>query len=326
SRLEKWPEARRTQLAAFFSRIAYKKTEEWKEEIVYLDPTAEGPLNAVLPDGTPVTIPAGGDPRLAFADWLLAPRNPWFALNIVNRIWFWTMGHGVIHEADDIRPDNPAACPELLAGLQEELIKSHYDLRQIYRLVLNSRTYQQSSIPHDDAKDPAVQFAHYTVRRLDAEVLIDALDWLGGEGESYSSPIPEPFTYIPKDHRTIGLADGSITSSFLQTFGRPSRDTGLESERNNQPSDEQRLYLLNSTDIMKCIQTSPRLRAAFTKGRGNQATALRNIYLTILSRYPTPEEITAAQQYAQGQGAQPRDAVIDLAWALINSTEFLYRH
>jgi len=325
TRLEGWPEARRAEMAAFFSRVAYKKTLEWKEEIIYLNPAAEGPLQATLPDGAAVTIPAGGDPREAFADWLTQPGNPWFARNIVNRLWAWTMGRGMVHEADDIRLDNPPACPELLAYLEGELVKSKYDLRHVFRLILNSRTYQQSSIPHGDEKAGA-EFARYTVRRLDAEVLIDALCRLGGEGESYSSPIPEPFTYIPKEHRTIALADGSITSPFLAMFGRPARDTGLESERNNEPSDAQRLYLLNSTDIQQRITRSPLLRDVVFAARKDRTKLLPGLYLAILSRYPTKDETAAAVNYLQTPGLQPQQGIGDLAWALVNSPEFLYRH
>ncbi|MBN2448139.1 MAG: DUF1553 domain-containing protein, partial [Phycisphaerae bacterium] len=232
TRIEQWPEERQQNLAAFFSRVAYKPTAEWKEEIVYLDPAPSGALDAILPDGRRVQIPAGADPRRIFADWLIADENPWFARNIVNRIWSWLMGRGIIDEPDDIRPDNPPVNPELLAYLQDELVKSGYDLRHIYRLILNSRTYQQSSIPRSDDPDAEALFAYYPVRRLDAEVLVDALSIIFGDGEEYSSAIPEPFTYIPEHERTIMLADGSISSQFLEMFGRPSRDTGLESERN----------------------------------------------------------------------------------------------
>lgn len=332
-RAERWPKSRLDGMAAFFSRVAYKKTLEWKEEIVYLNPDANKPVKAVFPDGKSVTIPATVDPRQVFADWLVSPSNNAFARNIVNRLWAWTMGHGIIHEPDDIRPDNPPACPELLACLENELVKSRYDLRHILRLILNSRVYQQSSIPNpltDGAKMSAspnrLAFARYTVRQLDAEVLIDALCWIGGEGESYVSPIPEPYTFIPRDQRTIALADGSITSSFLTTFGRPSRDTGLLSERGSQPTDTQRLYMLNSSDIQRRIERSPRLQMAANAGRRNPANAIRMTYLTILSRYPTQDEERIALRYYRTAGVQPRQAASDLAWALINSKEFLCRH
>jgi len=326
TRFDRWPKARQDAMSVFFSKVAYKKTDEWKEEIVYLNPEARKPLKTTFPDGTAVTIPYDADPRQVFADWLLAPNNKWFSRNIVNRIWAWTMGHGIIHEPDDIRPDNPPASPELLVCLEKELVKSNYDLKHIYRLILNSRTYQQSSIPNNDTANAKIQFAHYTVRQIDAEVLIDALDWIGGTTENYSSPIPEPYTFIPKDQRTIALADGSITSSFLTTFGRPSRDTGLWSERNNQPNDTQRLYMLNSSDIQRRIERSPRLRPIFSSVWRNQSAAIGKIYLVMLSRYPTPDETSAAEKYFRTKGLQPRQAAIDLAWSLVNSKEFLYRH
>ena len=325
-RLERLPKVQQDNMAAIFSKVAYKKTDEWKEEIVYLNPESTKPLKAIFPDGSTVNIPGDADPRDVFAKWLISPSNKWFARNIVNRMWAWTMGHGIINEPDDIRPDNPPASPELLACLEKELVKSNYDLRHIYRLILNSRTYQQSSVPHGDTSNPNLAFAYYTVRQLDAEVLIDALCWIGGDGESYSSPIPEPYTFIPKDQRTIALADGSITSSFLMTFGRPARDTGLESERNNQPSDTQRLYLLNSGEMQRRIDRSPRLQAVVRLGGSAVPAMIQRIYLIVLSRYPTDDELTVAKTYFSTKGLQVNQAAGDLAWALINSKEFLYRH
>lgn len=326
ARMESWPEARRSNMAVFFSRIAYKKTAEWKEEVVCLNPAPAEALKAVLPDGVTVQIPPDKDPREVFADWLIAPENPWFARNIVNRIWAWLLGRGIIHEPDDIRPDNPPVNPKLLAYLEKELATAHYDLRHIYRTILNSRTYQQSSIPRSEHPDAEALFAHYLVRRLDAEVLIDALCRIFGGGEGYSSLIPEPFTFIPDHQRTIALADGSITSQFLEMFGRPARDTGLESERNNLPTDAQRLHLLNSTHIQHKIERSGRLRNLIQTSRRNRRHVIRAIYVSILSRDPTEAELAAAEEYARTGGLSPQQAAGDLAWALINTKEFLYRH
>jgi hypothetical protein len=326
-RLERWPEARRAQMASFFSRVAYKKTDEWKEEIVLLDPSVYAPLNVVFPDGSKASIPAGADPRKTFADWLIAPKNRWFSQNIVNRIWGWTMGRGIINEVDDVRPDNPPASPETLACLERELVKSNYDLRHIYRLIFNSQTYQQSSIPHaNDETKPKAQFAHYMERQLDAEVLLDALNWIGGQGEGYTSPIPEPYTFIPKSRRTITLADASITSPFLTIFGRPSRDFGLTSERANQPTDTQRLYLLNSSDVLHKIERSELLQDVRTNAKDDKSAVTRGIYTIVLSRYPTAAESEVADKYFKTSGLSLKQASNDLAWALINSKEFLYRH
>jgi len=331
-RAEKWQKERLAGLAALFSQVGYKRTLEWKEEIVYFDPTkaakdaAPGaPSAAVFPDGTPAALSADRDPREVFADWLIAPKNPWFARNIVNRVWCWLMGRGIIHEPDDIRPDNPPSNPELLALLEHELVASKYDLRHLYRLMLNSKTYQLSSIPRSKHPDAEASFAFYPIRRLDAEVLIDALNQMTGTKEEYSSAIPEPFTWIPEDQRSIALPDGSITSSFLEMFGRPPRDTGLESERNNNPTPDQRLHLLNSSHIRRKISESKTLAPLIAGARGQRAAATE-LYLTILSRFPTEEELAIVKAYAESGEARGPEALTDLAWALINSTEFLYRH
>lgn len=386
ARAEKWPQARLSGMAAFFSQMSYKPTAEWKEEIVFYDPykgavpagsaasnpTPTAPAAPVFPDGTSAQLVTGKDPRVVFADWLIDAKSPWFARNIVNRVWSWLLGRGIVHEPDDMRPDNPPSNPELLAYLEQELVASRYDLKHVYRLILNSATYQLSSIAKSQKPEAAANLARYPLRRLEAEVLIDALCQITGTTEQYISAIPEPFTYIPESHRSIALPDGSITSSFLEQFGRPSRDSGLEAERNNRFTADQRLHLLNSSHIRAKIEQSPKLKsllpesktepdpkqqprgAARAKTEPNpkqqtaaqarakaeqlarqqaaaQAASTQNeivtaYYLLILSRFPTEEELKLVAAHSPPRVGKLRDGPTDLAWTLINSTEFLYRH
>jgi len=314
-------------MAPFFSQIDYRSTGEWKEEIVAFDfhkaigeSGAGAPLTAVFPDGAKVRLSPDKDPREVFADWLLGPKNPWFARNIVNRIWHWLLGRGIIHEPDDIRPDNPPANPELLAFLEQELVAGRYDLKRVYRLILNSTTYQLSWIAATEDPRAAAHFAYYPLRPLEAEVLIDAICQITGTGEQYSSQIPEPFTFIPENQRSIALADASISSAFLETFGRSPRDTGLESERNTRTTASQRLHLLNSSHIRRKIEQSPKL-GAILKSKGDPTQTARQLYLAILSRPPTEDELKAVAEYTGGRGP-----LSDLAWVLINSAEFFHRH
>lgn len=326
-RMTSWPEDRREDLATFFRRVGFKRTAEWKEEIVYFDMSSEATRRAVLPDGVVAPIPPERDPREVFADWLISPKNPWFARCAVNRIWFWLMGRGIVHEADDIRPGNPPSHPKLLALLEKELVRSGYDVKHVLRLILNSSTYQLSSIPRGTEAPDADLFACYALRRLDAEVLIDALCQISGTTEEYSSQIPEPFTWIPPRMRSIALPDGSITSSFLEMFGRPSRDTGTLSERNNQPTAAQRLHLLNSSHIREKIERGPGLRLFQRRAWRDPRKAADALYLTILSRRPTPEELKTLKAHADSQkGQRGANAFVDMVWALVNQPEFLYRH
>ena len=325
-RAENWEKERLSGMAGFFSQVGYKSTGEWKEEIVYFDPNrASTGLKAVFPNGKAAKLSPDKDPREVFADWLIDPKNPSFTRNIANRVWSWLLGRGIIHEPDDIRPENPPSNPKLLAYLEKELITAKYDMKHIYRLILNSDTYQLSSIPRTDKPEGEANFSYYPLRRLEAEVLIDALNQITGTTEKYSSEIPEPFTFVPAQQRSIALADGSITSSFLEMFGRPPRDTGLESERNSRPTAAQSLHMLNSSHIQRKIEQGRKLRNLM-QAKGNMRQLATRFYLAILSRFPTNEEVKIVEEYSKSNRGNKRVVAIDLTWALINSAEFLYRH
>jgi hypothetical protein len=353
ARAASWPTNELSALAAFFSQIGYKPTREWKEEHVFWDPfntsalatnsgahvlsaprTNLAPQVAILPDGTRVKLSPNRDPREVFADWLMVPKNPWFTRNIANRLWAWLLGRGIIHEPDDIRGDNPPSNPGLLAYLEKELVAGRYDLRRLYRLILNSKTYQLSSKPRSTAPQAEANFASYSLRRLEAEVLIDAINEITGASDLYTSAIPEPFTYIPADQPAVALADGSITSPFLALFGRSARATGMEDERVNKMLPSQWLHLLNSSHIQRKLDQGPKLKAIWDSGRP-PPEIVEELYLTILSRFPTPEEVKLVEAYGKpataSRSGQPatgkrREDWVDVAWALINSPEFLYRH
>jgi hypothetical protein len=347
TRAENWPTNQLAGMAAFFSQIDYKPTREWKEEVVFWDPlnasaqetsgvsnapalplTNTAPQTAILPDGKRIKLSPDRDPREVFADWLITPKNPWFTRNISNRIWAWLLGRGIIQEPDDIRADNPPVNPALLAYLEKELVASRFDLKHLYRLILNSRTYQASSVPRSDSAQAEANFGSYAVRRLEAEVLIDAINRVTGSSDLYTSAIPEPFTYIPADQPAIALADGSITSPFLALFGRSARATGMENERANKMLSAQWLHLLNSSHIQRKLEQGPKLKAIFDSGR-KPPEMVEELYLTILSRFPTSEEVKAAEDYGKSgkpKATKRREDWVDITWALINSTEFLYRH
>ncbi len=366
ARTDSWPKEYLPGMSVFFMQIGYKPTREWKEEIVFWDPLHNHteiakeaavpttpvvpaatqatraatlpvyapPRNAIFPDGTKVELPLNRDPRELFADWLITPKNPWFTRSVVNRVWWWVMGRGIVHEPDDIRASNPPSNPELMAYLEKEFIASKYDLKHLYRLILNSQAYQFSSMPRFKNPQAEAQFATYPLRRLDAEVLIDGINKITGATDLYTSAIPEPFTYIPSDKPSIAIADGSITSPFLALFGRSARATGMENERINKVVPAQWLHLLNSSHIQKKIDLGVKMKALLDPGK-KHSEIITELYLTILSRFPTAEEVKSAEEYGPplpsgkpGKSVPPKrhEDWVDITWALINSTEFLYRH
>lgn len=324
--------------SAFFAKIGFKNTDEWKEEIVFFN------RKGVLKDAVGIAVrptPFGGkaldlgpdqDPRIALADWLTTRDNPWFARCIANRVWFWLNGQGIVHEPDDMKPGNAPWSAELLKCLEQEVVASGFDLRRVMRLVCTSRTWQSSSKPNRWNADDTSGCSHYRVRRVDAESLLDAINQITGGGEKYVSMIPEPFTFLPGDQRALALADGSIESPFLELFGRPPRNTSFESERVNASSVFQAQHLLVANHVQKKIQDSRPLmqlaeQAKTAAGAGkDRVNFLDEIYLRVLCRFPTAEERKLAGAHVLATGTPTWEGICDLVWALINSAEFQLRH
>lgn len=327
-RVEHWPKKKHDALAGFFSQVSYKPTSEWKEEIVFFDPAAdEAGLSeqARFPDGSAAEIEAGQDPRGVFANWLLRPENKGFSRCVSNRVWFWLMGRGLVHEPDDFHAGNPPSNPGLLEFLQDEFVGSRCDTVHLFRIILNSQVFQISPIPGRDSAESATNFGHYVPRRMGAEVLIDALNQITQTKEIYSSSIPEPFTFIPEEQRAIAMADGSITSSFLELFGRPPRDTGMAAERSLESNAAQRLHLLNSTHVLGKIDDCPLVRDA-PHDDAEMRSHLETIYLTLLSRAPSAEEVALLESYSETSRLYGDDLASDVVWALLNSPEFFLIH
>ncbi|MDR3234052.1 MAG: DUF1549 and DUF1553 domain-containing protein [Planctomycetaceae bacterium] len=321
-----WSSEKQKQAAVFFSRVGYKGTAQWKEEIVFRIRKPLESADVVFPDGTHGQVKAEQDPRQVFADWLVSPKNKQFNENIANRIWYWLFGSGLVDPPDNFSDENPPVHPAVLSYLAEELVREKYDMKHLVRLILHSAAFQQSSFPVKRGSSQQRQelFASYPVRRLDAEVLQDALSQIFGVSAKYTSEVPEPFASLPNHYRTIMIPDTSLTSSFLETFGRATRDAGLVSDRNNGITESQMLFLMNSAEINQWAADF----IARGRNRGNKGgkqnvprETADKMWLQILSRYPAIEELkTAAEALRSGTPAA------DIVWALINSTEFLCQH
>ncbi len=327
---ESWSPTDNKQMAAFFANVKFKNTQEWKEQIVYLQTwnrlkdAAGKEVDLVPLGGEKIDVPKGAkDTREAFVDWLTDPSNPWFAKNIVNRVWYWLNGRGIIHEPDDIRPSNPPSNPRLLAYLEKQLVENHYDLKHIYRLILNSRTYQLSSITTQANSWDTQMFSHYMPRRLTAEQMMDAINQVTQTDDDFVSRIPEPFTKLPQGTRAVQLADGSIGLPILQLFGRPSRDSSYESERCNDTSMSQALYMINAEEISRKISRSPYLKQLL-KTQSDQ-DVISGVYMTAFSHQPSEEKMQQLLDYFK-QVENRRDAISDLLWAVLNSREFMFNH
>ena len=260
--------------ATYFSRVAWKSTREWKEEIVYLK------------DGPEESSPE------AFADLLSGKLRRRFHAVPAVRVHEWLFG---------ARPEE--AC---LREWTEAFEAGGLRLKPLLRHVFTSSAYLAGPFR-----------GGFPARRMDAEVLEDALCDLTGSAHDFQSIAPEPFTFLPKDRRAILIEDGSITTPFLLLFGRPARDSGELSERNNAITAKQRLLLCNSAKLWRDLgglAGSPRMKSLAWKER------LEEVYLRFLARPPT-----AAELKLLGRGGKSGIGIREVAWMLLSSREFLYR-
>ncbi|MBQ9786554.1 MAG: DUF1553 domain-containing protein [Lentisphaeria bacterium] len=322
--------------AKLFSRIRYKSTYEWKEEIVF-NAIEDELIRAILPDGTSVKLHSAiTDPRLIYANWLFQDGKRYFERAVTNRVWHWVFGRGIYPVADDLPQftgfwqgifggndeKNQPFSAALQEFLNEEFRKSGYSLRELYRVILNSALFQASSLDQSEVR--LANGAAYPLRRLESEVLIDALARVTGGYDRYTSVIPEPFTYLPSASRAVTIADGSISTGVLDNFGRPPRDSGQLSERNTASTDSQGLYLMNSATLYRRILNYTR---SISRRFRSDSRKFERIYMDILSRMPAQKELDAFNAYCKKLDKKSRSrALSDTVWILLNSKEFIFHH
>jgi hypothetical protein len=325
---EKWTQEDYHGMAAFFTRMGTKNSQEFgifgRETVVYLRPTGETnhPRTGRVVPPHPLDGPAMDDPidrRRQLADWLTKPDNPWFARNMVNRFWAYTMGRGLVEPIDDMRATNPPSNPELLDALAEDFGKAKFDTKHLLRTIFRSRAYQLSSRSTTGNKADAsnVHHARAMPKRLTAEQLADAIDYATGTREKYVG--------LPLGTRAIQLPDTRVRSFLMDTFGRPPRQVTCECERVSQPNIAQAMHLLNGDFINKKIDQADGRIAKLIAAKAKPEAILEEIYLVTLSRLPRPEEITWAQGWIN-KAPNLREGAGDLMSVLLNSREFLFNH
>jgi hypothetical protein len=270
-------------------------------------------------DGEPISFDDPADRREHLAKWLTSPQNPYFAKAIVNRVWANFMGRGLVDAVDDIRLTNPASNEKLLRRLSEELVRNNYDLKSLMRTILQSGTYQRSHavLPENEADQRF--HAHSQPRRLKSEVLLDAVSQVTG--------VPTFFKDLPVGTRAIQLADASVASYFLDTFGRPERILTCTCERSNEPSMTQVLHLTNGKTIQEKLEAKEGLVSQFVETNIPSDQIVESVYLAALSRYPNDSErkrLTTILDEAPAE--ERRVAIEDFCWSVLTSKEFLFQH
>lgn len=320
---ERWTQAQYYQLGAFFAQVGFKPGQPG-EEIVY--DRREGEVTfprdgRVMTPTFPVSFQEGAHEtpesrRQQLADWLTSPKNPFFAKSMANRIWSYFLGRGIIDPVDDIRASNPPSNAALLDALTEGFVKSGFDLRKLMREIVSSRTYQASIATNEWNQDDKVNFSHQVARRLTAEQLLDAISLATGSMQRYPG--------VPMGTRAQQLPDTKVAGgSFLDLFGRPARESPCECERTSEVSLSQALNLMNGETISTAIADPGGRATALVQKQPDDAKLVEEIYLSVMSRFPTQVESQTAVKHIKSSGSRLEGAQ-DLMWALLNSPAFLF--
>ena len=325
---ERWSQDDYYSLAAFFSQVGRKPSGTRGEDLIFhkrgiavsTNIKTGVPLKpAALGDEIP-EIAADADPRLRLADWMGGKSNQFFAKSLVNRYWKHFFVRGLIEPEDDIRDTNPPTNPALLEALEKHFVASDFDLKELVRVITQSRAYQLSEVPNSYNIVDRQNYSRYYPRRLQAEVLLDAIDRLAGTQTDFAN--------LPPGTRAVALPDNSYNASsqFLRVFGRPEAESVCECERVQSSSLAQSLHLLNAAEL-KAKLAAPTGRAERLAKEDKPAEAkIRELYFAAFSRESRPQEMKTAIDYLNEPGTAANANYQDLIWALINTKEFLFNH
>jgi hypothetical protein len=332
---EKWSQDDYWGLAAFFGRIGRKQVQELggfqnqqaQHTIVFNRPNGtvinkrtSKPAETTPLDGKPMKIDPQDDPRQKLVDWMVDVKNPFFARAVANRYWAHFFGRGLVDPLDDMRVTNPPSNPELLDALAKELIDSKYSLKHLIRVIVKSRTYQLSSVPHEFNKHDKQAFARFYPQRMSAEVLYDAVNQVTNS--------PATFGGLPQDRlaprRAIMLPDESFPSYFLDVFGRPQRISACECERVSEANLAQALHLLNSDEIQNKLARPGSRAELLAKDPRPDAEKVDEMFLWAFARRPTADHLQLALAHINRHAQNKRVAYENVLWALINTKEFQF--
>ena len=322
---ERWTQNQYYQMAAFFSAVGLRAGYEVGEEIVFdqrSDYEVKHPKDGhvVKPEfmvalNQPLPVPTDQRRRDVLAQWLTSKENPFFAKAIVNRIWSYFFGKGIIDPVDDIRASNPATNAALLDALTNDVVNHNFDLQQLMRTITNSRAYQSSFITNEWNQKDGDNFSHAMPRRLSAEELMDAVSSAAGARPHFPD--------VPENTMAEQLVDPHIgQEGFLDVFGRPPRESSCECERRSDFSLPQALNLVNGKTISEAVADPKGRVAKLVLSGKSDAAIVEELYLASFSRLPSEAESDRGVKYLAGGSKAGRAQ--DLLWALLNSKGFLY--
>jgi WD40 repeat protein len=267
-----------------FEKVFDKKEGEVKH------PTTSEIVAPEFPFPVPHEASQDATRREQLASWMTDADNPYFAHSYVNRLWGYLLGAGLIEPIDDIRAGNPPTNPDLLDHLASTFVESGFDTRHTLKAICNSRTYQLSVATNPLNEDDAVNYSHALPRRLPAEVIYDTVHAVTGA----VSAIPG----MPAGTRAAAVTDSGVklADGFLQSLGRPTRESACECERNSDLQLGPVMALISGPTISAAIADPKNELERIVEKCPDDPQLAEEIFLRALGRLPTEPETDAFGQ------------------------------
>ncbi len=255
-------------------------------------------------------VPAGPAPyRPRLAAWLTSRENRYFAQAAVNRMWAHFFARGLVHPIEDMNPQNKASHPALLRELSEALVSSRYDLKHLVRAICNSEPYQRTSRPLPDNQNDERLYSHMSIKVMEAQVLLDSL--AVATGQRGDRPALGP--------RAARSPQGTGGNPLVRFFDTREVDDDPTEFSYGIP---QLLRLMNT----RLSAASSNIAAKLVRQHNGDADrVLEDLYLTALSRRPSPREKERLKTYV-ARHKDPTQAYAGVLWALLNCAEFVSNH
>jgi hypothetical protein len=337
---ERWTQDDYYNWASLFARVDYKilenkrrdksDTREFKGDQEVVLKGAARFLNARTGQPAVMQFLGGVKPELtnerdelqALADWMAT--SPMYARTQVNRIWFHLLGRGLVEPVDDFRASNPASHPELLDALTDDFVKHGYDLRRMIRTIMASRVYQLASDPTPTNADDDENHSRAVARRLGAEQLLDSMSKvLAAPLEFPEWPEAKRLAQVPEGRKHYHPLTTDI-DRFSLDFGKPPRLIASDSERANEPTVKQAFQLLSGPTLHGLLTRPDNRLGQLLSTTRPDAEIVDELFWSVLSRAATGAERERGEQLLAKTNDRRR-ALEDLAWALVNSKEFIFR-
>ena len=333
--MEKWTQVDYYGFANLFARVSVKEDASMagKADTATVFSTPDGELlhprlGVPMPprplDAKPMPAHAAEDRREYLARWTTSRTNTLFSRAIVNRVWANFFGRGLVHPVDDLRFTNPASNEPLFAAVTQQFVDEAFDVKALIRHIMTSTAYQRAAATTDENARDDRFYSHYLIRRLPAEVILDAFSQVTG--------VPQSFMGFPKGTRALQLPDTRVDSYFLNVFGRPERVITSAAERMQDPTLPQALHAINGETLNEKLNADDGLVAKLVRDAKSDGDAIDELYLSALSRPPSRAERDgllarlASGPLAGVDEISRRRRLEDLAWAILTSREFLFNH